>query len=146
MGPDRDAYVESKGGKVYKADGVNVISGSLIRDAEGNVISDTRQFAPNQYMTDYKSFTEQYYVRLNGETMAYDASFLKMRELSLMYNVPSEFLNKLHCGIKNVSLSVIANNLFILTKVPLADPDEGTDANLQFPSARNVGFNINVKF
>ena len=97
-------------------------------------------------MTDYKSFTEQYYVRLNGETMAYDASFLKMRELSLMYNVPSEFLNKLHCGIKNVSLSVIANNLFILTKVPLADPDEGTDANLQFPSARNVGFNINVKF
>lgn len=146
VGPDRDAYVESKGGKVYKADGVNVISGSLIRDAEGNVISDTRQFAPNQYMTDYKSFTEQYYVRLNGETMAYDASFLKMRELSLMYNVPSEFLNKLHCGIKNVSLSVIANNLFILTKVPLADPDEGTDANLQFPSARNVGFNINVKF
>ena len=146
VGPDRDAYVESKGGKVYKAQGVNVVSGSVERDVEGNIISDTRQFAPNQYATDYKSFTEQYYYRLNGETMAYDASFLKLREVSLTYTIPTDFLKRLNIGIRSASLSLIASNLFVLTKVPLADPDEGTDANLQFPSARNVGFNINIKF
>ena len=44
---DDQARKDWYAGKDYLAQGVNVISGTLERDGDGNVISDTRQFAPN---------------------------------------------------------------------------------------------------
>lgn len=146
VGWEREDYVE---GKPYIAKGVNVVSGSLTTDANGNVV-DTRVFKENDRPTDYKSFSEQYYYRMSGETNAFDLSFLKMREISLGYTFRPQLLEKLNIGMKQASLSVVASNLFIISDFPMSDPDEGSggmDENkLQFPSYRNIGFNINVKF
>jgi hypothetical protein len=65
-----------------------------------------------------------------------------MRELVLTYN----FSDKLIKGIFNgASISLIGNNLFILSKIKNVDPDAESD-NLQTPSMRSIGFNVNLKF
>jgi hypothetical protein len=45
----------------------------------------------------------------------------------------------------SASVSVVGNNLFILSELPNVDPDAESD-NLQTPSMRSVGFNVNLKF
>ena len=43
------------------------------------------------------------------------------------------------------SVSFIANNLFILAKIPNVDPDAERD-ELQTPSMRSMGVNFNIRF
>ena len=55
---DDQARKDWYAGKDYLAQGVNVISGTLERDGDGNVISDTRQFAPNTKTTNYFDYIQ----------------------------------------------------------------------------------------
>ena len=72
----------------------------------------------------------------------YKGTYLKMRELVLTYNVPGKFTK----GVFNsASVSFIGNNLFLLAKMPNVDPDSERD-QLQTPSMRSMGININLKF
>jgi TonB-linked SusC/RagA family outer membrane protein len=132
VGPDREAYAR---GEAYIAKGVNLVDG---------------KYVPNTYKTTYKDFSEQYWYRMNGESNVFDLTFLKLREVSIGYDVPKLLLDKLRANIKGVSFSVVGSNLFIASAFPLSDPDIGNGGSngnlLQFPSARNVGFNLNVKF
>jgi len=132
VGPDREAYTR---GEPYIAKGVN-----LIND----------QYVPNTYQTNYKDFSEQYWYRMNGESNAFDLSFLKLREVSIGYEVPKTALDKLKLHIKGASINVVGSNLFIVSSFPLSDPDIGNGGQntnaVQFPSTRNIGFNLNVKF
>ena len=81
----------------------------------------------------------------------YDASYIKLREASLSYNLPS----KLYKGFaNNISLGVVGRNLWIIKKnVPFSDPEAGLGAgNAQgyisgaYPTVRNVGFNVKIDF
>ncbi len=147
VGWEREAYAR---GEKYTAQGVNVVSGTLVRDVNGNVLSDTRQYKVNDKQTTYKDFAEQYYYRMNGETNAFDLSFVKLREVSIGYELPKSFFERRKLGIYSASLSLIASNLFLISDFPMTDPDEGSGGTvgnkLQFPSTRNIGFNLNVKF
>jgi TonB-linked SusC/RagA family outer membrane protein len=87
-----------------------------------------------------------------AEEFVYDASFIKLRELSLGYTIPSSFLNNKF--IKGAQLSFVARNLAILMKhVPNIDPEsaynntngQGLESN-GYPPTRSFGFNINLKF
>ena len=82
----------------------------------------------------------------------YDASFVKFRELRLMYAIPSKFFEK--TPIRGISFGIIARNIAILKKnVPNIDPEVSTNAgNIQGfeggskPTERSIGFNVSVKF
>lgn len=82
----------------------------------------------------------------------YDASYVKLRELALSYNFPSEIIEKL--SLTGLELSVIGSNLWIIHKnVPYADPEGGmTSGNIQghhqgvYPSLREFGFNVKLQF
>lgn len=132
VGPDREAYTR---GEPYVAKGVNLVNG---------------QYVPNTYKTTYKDFSEQYWYRMNGESNVFDLTFLKLREVSIGYDLPKSLLDKFKLNIKGASFSVVGSNLFIASAFPLSDPDIGNGGSngnlLQFPSSRNVGFNLNVKF
>ncbi len=132
VGPDREAYTR---GEAYVAQGVNLVNG---------------QYVPNTFKTTYKDFVEQYWYRLNGESNVFDLSFLKLREVSIGYDVPRSLLDRLKANIKGASFSIVGSNLFIVSSFPLSDPDIGNGGSngnlLQFPSTRNIGFNLNVKF
>lgn len=96
----------------------------------------------------------QYYMGVAGitEECIYDASYVKLRELSFGYNFSSAMLNK--AGISGLYISVIGRNLWnIYDKVPMVDPEStfnnGNGQGFEsygMPASRSIGFNLNVKF
>ncbi len=86
-----------------------------------------------------------------GALTTYDASYLKLREASLSYNLPSKLYNSF---ANNISVGVVGRNLWIIKKnVPFADPEAGLGAgNAQgyltgsYPTVRSIGFNVKLDF
>jgi hypothetical protein len=93
------------------------------------------------------------YVRNPSAAFVYDASYVKLREASLTYSFPDKLMKKLN-PLKAVNLSLIGRNLWVIHKnLPYADPEETTSSgNIQglqtgaYPSVRNIGINLNVRF
>lgn len=135
-------YDEVVNGGKYIGKGVKVISGSVKYDTDGNILEDTRQYATNDIPVSY-----QEYMRLWGnswEGRIHNQSFIKLRELSVMYTLPSQFLNKTF--IQNASVAITGQNLFLWTKdFKYSDPDSGTE-DMNAPSQRMIGCNIKVTF
>jgi len=82
----------------------------------------------------------------------YDASFVKLREVTLSYKLPDAMLKNL--PINNITMSLVGRNLWIIDKnAPYTDPEAGLSAgNLQgyqsspYPSTREYGFNVRFDF
>lgn len=139
-------------GSTYKgtfvAPGVVVTGGELKRDADGNVISDTRTFAPNTtpiLYQDWAGSSNSYY---RTESQGYQSrTYVKLRDLTITYNVPASLLKKIG-AIRSASISFIGRNLLYFHKADFLDLDQfnGSQAALQTPSTRNFGFNINLTF
>lgn len=101
---------------------------------------------------------QQYYETIAGptgvgEAFMYDASYAKLRELSLGYMIPAKWLKS--TTIKSIKLSLVGRDLlFIYKNTPGTNP-EGSFSRSDYaqafelssmPPTRNFGFNINVKF
>ncbi len=56
----------------------------------------------------------------DNDVLAFDATFLKVREMSVSYDIKPRFFNDL---IKNLKISVIGRNLLTLTEYPGYDPE-----------------------
>lgn len=145
--PDRD--MENEGIKSFVGQGVIITDGQLITDAQGNVISDTRVFAPNQTPVFWSNWLNSYYHGNAEESNLYDASFVKLREVTLTYQLPKSLISKI--GLSEASVAFVGRNVFIWTENDFIDPDPygsptGGEENLQTPASRNLGFNINLKF
>jgi hypothetical protein len=141
---DREAWYN---GDAYVADGVKVISGSLERDGNGKVTSDTRKYAPNDIPTTYFDYIQQtrgYYGV--DEAAIISRSYVKFREAVLTWKMSEKMLGR--GFIKGASVSLVGRNLLLFTKSGVIDPDQFTGAydNLQTPAFRNVGFNFNLNF
>ncbi|RLD47470.1 MAG: SusC/RagA family TonB-linked outer membrane protein [Bacteroidetes bacterium] len=95
--------------------------------------------------------TDGYGVSPNAR-FVYDASYLKLREMSLTYVLPKEILGE--GFFKGASFSLVGSNIWIIFKnLPDADPEAGlSSGNLQgfqsgvMPTTRNFGFNVNLQF
>lgn len=123
--------------------GVKVIGGEVLRDVRGNIVYDSRVYAPNDVSVSYYDWAQRTY-KNNYSVNAFDASYLKIREISLGYKIPGRWLKG--SSIKDASLSLVGRNLFLFTNVLYTDPDVGNDDAAQGPSFRNVGFNLNINF
>jgi TonB-linked SusC/RagA family outer membrane protein len=81
-----------------------------------------------------------------------DASYVKLREMSLSYNLPKSLLSKTF--IKNASVSLVGRNLWIIYKATYhIDPEAATSAgNFQgiesgaYPSTRTYGLDLKIAF
>ncbi|PZX19229.1 TonB-linked SusC/RagA family outer membrane protein [Breznakibacter xylanolyticus] len=81
----------------------------------------------------------------------YDNSYIKCREVSLTYNVPTTLLRN---KVKGLTVSAVARNPFIVWKnIPNIDPDSNynntTGMGMEYgslPSRKSYGFNVNIKF
>jgi len=86
------------------------------------------------------------------EEYTYDASFIKLRNVSLGYTVSPSFLK--NTFIKGLTVSLVARNLAILLKhIPNVDPESNLTSSVEqglefnpYPPIRQLGFNVNVKF
>ncbi|MCY1636023.1 SusC/RagA family TonB-linked outer membrane protein [Marinifilum sp. D737] len=95
---------------------------------------------------------DQYYGRTPTARYIYDASYVKLREVSLSYSLPKSVLNKTF--FTKAVISAIGRNLAILHKnTPGFDPETGQSsgnrqgiANASYPTTRSFGFNITLGF
>jgi len=136
----RDDAIEGK--NTYVGPGVVITEGSVTYDDHGNILKDTRTYAPNTTPVNYISFMQSTSGGMSNNYFYYSGTYLKLREVSLTYTFPEKWIK----GIcKQASVSLIGNNLFLLSKIPNVDPDAESD-NLQSPSIRSMGVNLNIKF
>lgn len=142
-------YDEVVNGKLtYVGEGVKVVSGSVKRDPDGTILEDTRVFAPNDAVVSYESYITKYHdshASPSRQNML-SQTFFKLRNLSLVYAVPSVFCKKL--GMKAAAVGFTGENLLLWSKdFKYADPERGGETeSLNSPSQRYMGFNIKVDF
>jgi TonB-linked SusC/RagA family outer membrane protein len=117
---------------------------SVIRNADGT-------FSPN---TTARTGGFEYWSTVSniGENTLFDASFLKLREVSLSYTLPPALVRRV--SLTGVQLSLIGRNLALWTPAsqPHVDPEVssfGTGNNqgfefLAYPSPRSYGFSVKV--
>jgi TonB-linked SusC/RagA family outer membrane protein len=85
-----------------------------------------------------------------GQLTVYDASFVKLREVTLTYRLPVDLVS----FAQSIDLSFVGRNLWIIHKnVPYADPESGLGAgNAQgylsgsYPTVKTYGFKVDVSF
>jgi len=145
------------GGKVYSGtdaglDGAGVTvptlkyreNGTIIDGVKDDGSKNTTNISAQEYWGSYSGIAENY---------IFDQTNIRLRELSLVYEVPKKFINKTF--IKGASIGIIGRNiLFIYKKLDNYDP-EGSSSTSNFaqgvlfynmPTSRSLGFNFNVKF
>jgi TonB-linked SusC/RagA family outer membrane protein len=133
----------NEGKATFVGDGVVVTSGSATYDVNGNITSDTRVFAKNNKAVNYIDYMTTTSNAAYNNYNYFSQTFLKLREVTLTWQVPATLFNKTF--IKGITLSAVGRNLLLFSKLPNVDPDPGVD-NLQTPSTRTIGFNANFKF
>jgi TonB-linked SusC/RagA family outer membrane protein len=138
--PIRDPISEGGGVRV---DGVDVNTGQPI----------TRYFDAVGY------FSSQ--TPVITENLVFDASYVKLRQASLNYNLPENWYDSI--GFKNIKAGIYANNLWLIySATDGVDPSElenisGTGLGreegvrrwaegAQYPSSRTIGINVSLTF
>ncbi len=110
-------------------------------------------FIPNNVVVNAKAFNQASYSNDVESSAIFDASYVKLRQVSMGYSFSKKMLQG--SSIDGLKISVVARNLAILyKKAPHIDPESAfSSANGeqgqefgQLPSARTIGFNVNVKF
>ena len=99
---------------------------------------------------------QDYFGRIGGGTIGeefiYDASFVKLRELQIRYDLPPRLF--VRTPVKFASISLVARNLLLLySNVDNLDPESlynSTNRGIGLehagvPQTRSIGFNLNVR-
>jgi TonB-linked SusC/RagA family outer membrane protein len=101
-------------------------------------------------------YGDGYYRLVNrgvSEPFVQNASWVRLRSLSLGYALPKKWLTK--GFVKNVNMSVTGNNLFLWTDYDGFDPESSTTnsgsniegfAGMTYPAVRSFLFSLNVGF
>lgn len=127
-------------------DGNGIVSPGVVENPDGS-------YSPNTFKISSRDWHNRYYERNNVEAAKYDASYVKLREVRLSYNFPRTWFE--NSFIQSIKFSVVGRNLALWTDNPHFDPDVmamsgGTlqpgIENMAYPSARSIGFNLNLKF
>ena len=107
------------------------------------------QYVPNDVVVSTRTFMRYYSGRQYHEAAVFDGTYLKLREASITYQLPSSWFDNMF--FQSARLSVIGRNLAILHSNNRHMDPEISSASLgynygQLPSTRSVGFNVNLKF
>jgi len=110
----------------------------------GNYVANTTAVSVQDWMT----------VQSDAENNMIDASYFKLRELSLYYSVPVS--SKFNKYIKGIDIGVFGNNLMVWTPSSnkYVDPEINSfgTGNIQgidfsnIPSVRSIGANLKLTF
>ncbi|TLP82833.1 SusC/RagA family TonB-linked outer membrane protein [Maribacter sp. ACAM166] len=125
------------------ADGGGIILDGVAPDGGVNAVRTA--------MDTYRNATGS--IKAPNANFVYDASYVKLREVTLRYTLPTiGFLDK--ADIKSVRVGLVGSNLWIIHKnLPFSDPESGVSSgNLQgfqngaYPTTRQVGLNVQLQF
>lgn len=144
-----DVSYDASGNPVYNlSDAGGVVGEGVMYDSNGNLV-------PNDVTVPLRDYYYKYYGNVwrrdNIEPSTFDASYLKLRQVSIAYTFPKERLK--NTALKGLSVSFIGRNLLLFTKVPTIDPETYSIRNGLFingfestsmPSLRSFGFSVNA--
>ncbi len=149
----------SNGSPILGADGVVVVGGSdqIQYDPATGVITNGKslQFTPNKVATQWVQDYVSSFYNDPQHTMV-SKTYAKLREVVITYSLPGKLLDKTF--ISRVDFSLVGRNLIYFFPKAFHDIDvdqyPGRDVfggvsreyNLQTPTTRSFGFNINVVF
>ena len=147
------------GGKMISGTNFNATRHGLhkmtLEGRENGVVGDGVNQAgePNTVATPAQTYWEVVRSQQLIEPIVYNSGFWKLRQITLGYDF-GKLLSD-NALVKGVTLSVFANNVFIIKKwVPNIDPDSfgyssdnvsGLEST-GVPTTRSIGFNLNCKF
>jgi TonB-linked SusC/RagA family outer membrane protein len=109
-------------------------------------VPNTRRAYVQDFWSSYAGVTENF---------IYNASFAKLREVTVGYRIPQTFLKETLGGVVNaVTVSfVVRNALLLWTNIPNVDPESnysnGNAQGLEYntlPTTRSYGINLSLKF
>lgn len=111
------------------------------------------QYVPNTTVVSASSFYNNFFDRGNEASALYDASYLKLRQLSIYYSLPEAWISRI--GFEQVKVGVVGSNLLLFTENPHFDPElnamqgqrltYGVE-DMSYPSTRSFGFSIKTEF
>lgn len=128
-----------------REDGI-IGNGVMLDEATGKYVPNTVKVSAQEY---YQGIVNNNI----AEEFIYNASYIKLRELSFGYTFPQSMLGKQKV-VKGLSISLVGRNLWtILKHTDNIDPEsaynnsngQGLELN-GYPATRSFGFNVNVKF
>ncbi|GGG42048.1 SusC/RagA family TonB-linked outer membrane protein [Bizionia arctica] len=123
-----------------------VIGNGVMSDGNGG-------YVPNNVIQTAQSYYSTAFSQNVAESSVFDATFVKWRELAIGYTIPSKHFNNM--PIQSIAFGLNVRNLALLySAAPNIDPETafGTGTGqqgleyAQTPSARTIGFSVNVKF
>lgn len=126
----------------YRENGI-VVDGVILQD-DGTYLPNATSISAQDYWGSVSGIASEY---------IFDQSNVRLRELVLSYNVPSSILKS--GFIKGATVGLVGRNLFFIYKeIDHVDPEAslGTGNSGQgilsynMPTARSIGFNVNIKF
>lgn len=112
------------------------------------------EYVPNDVVAPTKSVTRMLSVRSVNEGAVFEASYVKLREVSLSYALPTKLLSASKF-IKGARLSLVGRNVAMLYNThSQIDPElniyggnlQGALFYVSLPSTRSVGLNLNLIF
>ena len=133
----------------------NVVNGNDVQSNSGGVLVKGVDSVTGQPVS-YHVESQTYWNRLFAlhERWIYDASYIKLRQVSLGYDLPSKMFD--NNFVESISVNAFANNVWLIySSVDGIDPSEIENTSAgglrweeggQLPSSRSFGLNIKVKF
>jgi len=149
-----DISYDADGTPVYTAvnqDGWGVVGPGVMYDGEGNLVENDVVVPTRDYILSYYG---NGFSRDNIESGLYDATFIKLKELRLGFDIPSDWLSD-KLSATSATVSLVGRNLLLFTDVPTIDPETysiragrivpGFEST-SLPTARTMGLAINLHF
>lgn len=126
----------------------------VIGDGVMNIGSNENpQYVKNTTVAPAGSFYNNFYDRGNEAAALYDASYVKLRQVSLYYKIPKKLSNKM--GFERIQVGFVGSNLLLFTENPHFDPElsamQGRNQtfgveDMSMPSTRSYGFSLKTSF
>ncbi len=91
-----------------------IIGDGVVKNTDGSYSANTKK-------VDVATYYAEYNRRANVESNSFDASYLKLREVSLNYTLPKKLIRS--TGLDNLSVTVYARDLFTISDFPMYDPE-----------------------
>jgi TonB-linked SusC/RagA family outer membrane protein len=109
-------------------------------------------YQPNTTAVSAEMYYRMYYDRNHEENNTYDASYLKLREVLIGYELPKGWFKN---RIEGINVSLIGRNLYAFSKIPHFDPEQfgfqgqkmisGVE-DMSYPTTRSFGVKLGVTF
>ena len=98
-----------------------------------------------------ETYYRQYYDRNHEENNTYDASYFKLRQISIGYTFKGDFFQ----NGRRLRVALVGRNVFAISKIPHFDPEQVAVQGQQFvsgvedmsyPTSRSLGIKIGLDF